>query len=456
MSDTPRWQGYSHEEIVAMVSTGPGGAAGQYAEGRWHATWFSLSLIDAQLSKAIADIGSGWEGQGATATSAAVTPLGAWAMQGAEQALSTSKSLQSQAGYADHTRNSMPEVPYPGLAQNPSDASVADVLNGWHAKDKVSDEKAALAQELMQSYTYNSFDTLPGMLESVPPPTVAIGTASIGGGGAGGGVGALPATSGAELGSGSPTASAAAGPGAAGGSGGIAAALGPTGAAGSGTGGAGAAGPAGGGAGAIGPGGIGAGSPGAVGAGAGSAGGGGLGGRVGGVGPGAGGAAPGLPGTAGGLGRGVTPSAPRTKGLDVGRPGASGLGEQNRSGNRWPVPASPPRGPSASWSPIGSNPGSDRLGSGGSAGRAGDALPPPGRVDRGSTFPSSAPPAGSGGRAPAGGGHAPMMPMGGGAGGGQNQGHRRASYLIDDGSAFADDRWIPSHIVNENPEDHRG
>jgi hypothetical protein len=73
-------------------------------------------------------------------------------------------------------------------------------------------------------------------------------------------------------------------------------------------------------------------------------------------------------------------------------------------------------------------------------------LPAPAVLDRGSPerpFPSSAPPAGRG----VGEG---LLPMGAGAMGRPGPGeHRRPAYLVDDGSAFADDRRIPSSVINE-------
>ena len=118
--DTPRWLGHSHQEILTMVAAGGGSQAAQYAEGRWHATWFGIMSVEATLTRAIADVGSGWEGEAASATTASVTPLGRWALEGAEQALATSQTLGAQARYAEHTRREMPPEPYPGLIQNPA------------------------------------------------------------------------------------------------------------------------------------------------------------------------------------------------------------------------------------------------------------------------------------------------------------------------------------------------
>lgn len=42
----------------------------------------------------------------------------------------------------------------------------------------------------------------------------------------------------------------------------------------------------------------------------------------------------------------------------------------------------------------------------------------------------------------------------GSAGAGAGREHRRPPNLVDDGPAFADDRWIPPHVINE--EDERG
>jgi hypothetical protein len=105
-----------------------------------------------------------------------------------------------------------------------------------------------------------------------------------------------------------------------------------------------------------------------------------------------------------------------------------------------PAGGSMPRGPAGTG--LG-----EPVAGGGFGGRvAGNPLPPPVVLDRGSPerpFPSSEPAAGR----TAGQGLLPMGAAGTGrAGGGE---HRRPSYLVDDGSAFADDRPIPGSVINE-------
>lgn len=450
------WLGYSHEEIYAMVTTGPGAAASEDAASAWATISFFVHFIDGGLAAAIGRIGAGWEGAGAEATSAALTPLGTWAKEAANNGEATARTLRNQADYAGFTRSSMPEPRYANVSDHATGTDVTPETVIAHAEVVAQrDNDAARARELMATYSSNSHDSYPGVLGWTAPPQVVVdgragATEGLGagpgaGGGVGGGLGRMDTASLAPAGS--PAAVAGGAPGAGPGSGGAGAA----GAGGLGVGGAG--------------GGAAAGGPGV--GGVGSAGGG----------PGGIGAAPGVVppggGTRSGAGgfRPVVPGAPRpgaataTPRTPFGTGGGGGLGTR--------APMMPGR-PGAGSSAPGSSPGSrfdtgrvdSRPGSWGSGGYRpsvpgvpepaaprGSAGAPggpgsagPGTSQWGAGAGSAAENRAAGARGTAG-GHPGMMPMAGGAGGGGGEGRRGASYLVDDSGAFDVEPYHVSPVI---------
>ena len=468
---SPRWAAYSHEEILAMVRAGPGAAASQYAAGRWEATWFTVSLIEANLARAITEAGSGWAGPAAEAMAAGTTPLGQWAGQAAVQAQNTAKTVEAQAGYADYTRREMPPLPHPEIPTHPVRSprpymSGVPIMTDWAAVERDRDAATARARDLMVTYGRNSYDTLPGLLESQAPPSVVVqntatgavqpaGAAAASSPAASRGPGVPPVarnSSGAEVRAGpaggprtpvarppgswpSGTAQAGSTPG-----GSTPSASGP---------GASRPGPSGSRRSDSGSG-VGAVPPGPYGNSAG---------RQAGPGRGGPGPEPPIPGrSTGTFPHGpADPGSPSSPGSDTRRaPGPLSDPSTGRPlpGSGLPTGGTAPHSASGPWSlgdPVGAPSHSTGSladpGAGGVAGRAaGSPLPEPAVLDRGSPerpFPSSAPPTG---RAGAEG----LMPMGaGGMGRAHGEEHRRPPYLVDDGSAFADDRPIPGPVINE-------
>lgn len=426
--DAPRWAGYTHEELYELVHTGPGPAASQYAEGRWYGARFAIELVEARLSKAIADAGSGWEGQAAAATTAGVSPLGAWALSSADEALRTTRALESQAADADHVRRSMPAPETsPGDGYGVTPGFLAD----WSAADRRRDQQAQRAVDLMAQYTERSMDNFVNLGRWTAPPEVVFTQPATPGASTGGAPGATSWAAPADISPAADTAAAAA-----------ATATGPP---------AGVTAPG------ITPTGV---TPGAVpppatlpgtslgpATGAGSS-----------PGGGEGGFRPIVPGPprmdpaaavplgpfASGTGMGVPPGTASRPGLtaDVGG-----------RGSPWPG------GPAGT---VGEAAGRNGLRAGGGARVVADPLPPLARGSTGSPeqpFPSvggnGEPTSRGGGARPGHLGGPGFMPMGMGAGA-HDRGHRRPDYLID-ADVFADDRrFTPPVIGADDVEVPRG
>jgi hypothetical protein len=428
-----RWEGYSHEEIYGLVHTGPGRNVSTPAEAVWADTASLILRVDQRIAEAMAQSGSGWEGSAADATRNAMSPLGQWALDAANDAGITARAVTGQGEQARDLRNAMPE---PNAAQRQAafhdaltDPTYIFRVGDMHALDQEAANRAARAVDLMNTYTSNSYENRRNMDYWTLPPQVTVETTSPASVAAASSVPAVAAPPGGGVVG--PVGGPAATPGGSGaGAGGVLVGEVPSvvgaGAGGSGTGGAGA-----------GPGADGGGAARGGSAGLGSA----PGGAVAGLRPGAArvGGGPARAGTTAGGASG--PGATRSRGGSAG-------------GVRPVVPGLPPRSaPGPSWRDI--VPGADQE----------RALPPPG----GSRFPSE-----SLGRGPAGGerpgtgvadpqprgtaprstvmGHAGLYPpVAAGGIGGQDREHRRPDYLVDDTDAFADDRWFTPPVIT--PDD---
>jgi hypothetical protein len=452
-----RWEGFSHEEIYAAVHQGPGRSVSTAAEAAWAATEALILRIDERVATAMAQSAGGWEGSAAEASRTAMTPLGQWALDAANDAKITAHAVTSQGEQARELRNSMPE-PNTARLDAEYERALTDPTYIFHGRDDLqaaeqeSANRAARAVDLMNGYTNNSYENRRHMDYWTLPPQVTVetagaapapagGVAGPGGGGFGGGggssAGAEIATAGAPAVAGAPTAVPPAGVTA--------------------------------------PGGIGPGGPPPAGGTALANGGGG-----GGTGP---GAVPPLVGTQvapPGGGSAVLPPAGRgvAERPSTRRPGDRPTG----GGSRVPVtpgglpragardgvrplspPPTPPRGGgSPSWRDlVPARPGPEPRAPGPWPRADEDGrLPPPagsrtvgetaGRVPGAERAGQAAEPGARGGAAGRGttaGQPGLYPPMTAGPAGGGGQERRRPDYLVDDTDAFADDRWFTSAVI---------
>ena len=447
------WQGLDHTALYrAVVDEGLGPAVSMDAEQQWRRMGTLILEIEGRLSAATAQSEPDWTGAAADATRSAISPLGRWALDAAQDAANTAEAVTAHA-YGSATLRSQlrdnPPVPpetiqqalerqatYGTLGQTPADAAVVQ------AEQARRDEAAAKAVADARVYENIGFESRRTLDFWSVPPTVTVEPAAAGAGAGGvspAGGGVPSAVSGAaELPAGAATGRV----GEAGGAGPGAASPSATGAAGAGgavSGGAGTAVP-----GAGGPGAAvrpdravpGAGVPGTAVPGSGVPGGGAPGGATG-----RGGVRPGAVPSLGRGGSGTLPPSP------VGRPAPSpggrgtGPGPWTRAatgarpgdGFRPVVPAVPPRSPTPGWRSV--------------------LLPP--------AEPTARPPADAGARTAAAASSGPAAtrsaatpglypPMAGG-GGGQGTERRRPGYLVDDSDAFADRRWVQPAVIT--PDD---
>ena len=436
MSDI-RWEGYSHDEIYARVQQGPGRLASADAEAAWSTVESTIRAVDAQLTRAVRQIGAGWQGRAADAVHGGMTVMSNWALDAAGDATLTRNGITAQADQAARLRTAMPpphtaewnrmvheEIPAVGLMSATGDLGALE--------ERMANDHA-VAVDMMNRYSSQSSDNQRMMNYWTQPPTVVV--EAVAPGSSTGSVGAVAAATAVRPGA----ARAAPTLGTAGGrdggrDGGVAPAV-PDPAA------AGAEGSASGSGTAMGPGA----APATVGAGS-------TPGRSGSSVPAAvptsAAARPGTTGRAGsppsgsasgrpgGVGRPPTPSTPTPRGS---LPGSSGGYVDAPGGVRPIVPGPPPAGGAADWrtglrtAPVEPPGGLPRPAVPGTVG--GEPTPRPAAIPADERAPAS--------RTGSGHGFFPMA----GAARPADQEHRRPSYLVDDTDVFADDRWFAPPVI---------
>jgi hypothetical protein len=176
-----RWEGFSHQEIYDAVQRGPGREISASAEQAWAETEALILRIDERIAAAMAESAAGWEGSAAEATRGAMTPLGRWALDAANDAKITAQAVAAQGEQAAQLRVTMPEPP---TAQWNAEIGKAlqDPLYVLHGLDDMREveqdaaNRAARAVELMNTYTNNSYENRRNMDYWTFPPQVTVVT----------------------------------------------------------------------------------------------------------------------------------------------------------------------------------------------------------------------------------------------------------------------------------------
>ena len=181
MSDV-RWEGFSHEEIYSRVQQGPGRLASADAEAAWSTVESTIRTVDAQLTRAVQQIGAGWQGRAAEAVQGGMTVMSNWALDAAGDASLTQDGISAQAEQAGRLRSAMPpprtaewnrivyeEVPGVGLISGMGDLGA---LEEQMANDH------AVAVDMMNRYSSQSSDNQRLMNYWTQPPTVVVEAAS--------------------------------------------------------------------------------------------------------------------------------------------------------------------------------------------------------------------------------------------------------------------------------------
>ena len=188
--DGTRWAGVSHDEIWAMVQQGDPVAASEAASFAWMKTQLLIQSIEERLSAVVSGTAADWEGAAANAARGAVSALGQWAIDGAAGARSIGQTLLDQSHEALHVRQQMPEPRTQALTAERDKfwtdpgyvfGNVLDGFSDLRALEEQAENDAQRARELMAQYEARSRgENIPRLQEMTPPPqiTVDIGPAA--------------------------------------------------------------------------------------------------------------------------------------------------------------------------------------------------------------------------------------------------------------------------------------
>src|SRR3954454_16939293 len=177
MSDV-RWEGLSHEEIYSRVQQGPGRLASSDAEAAWNTVESTIRAVDAQLTRAVKQIGAGWQGRAADAVHGGMTVMSNWALDAAGDATLTKNGIAAQAEQAGHLRSAVPpprteewnrlvnqQVPGVGLMSAMGDLGALE--------ERMANDHA-VAVDMMNRYSSQSSDNQRMMNYWTQPPTVVV------------------------------------------------------------------------------------------------------------------------------------------------------------------------------------------------------------------------------------------------------------------------------------------
>jgi hypothetical protein len=177
MSDV-RWEGLSHQEIYARVQQGPGRLASSDAEAAWNTVESTIRAVDAQLTRAVKQIGAGWQGRAADAVHGGMTVMSNWALDAAGDATLTKNGIAAQAEQAGHLRSAVPpprteewnqlvnqQVPGVGLMSAMGDLGALE--------ERMANDHA-VAVDMMNRYSSQSSDNQRMMNYWTQPPMVVV------------------------------------------------------------------------------------------------------------------------------------------------------------------------------------------------------------------------------------------------------------------------------------------
>ncbi|HEU5474097.1 MAG TPA: PPE domain-containing protein [Actinophytocola sp.] len=204
---TARWRGHSHPELYDMIHSGPGPAASGPQTAYWNSLTDELSQVDADLNRALGELGARWTGAAAENATTSLTPLQAWASDAQTGSRVMAISTDSQAEYVSNARSEMPKpvevtTPAPSgwdtaagvgaaLLGNPGPAAAVAAQQADHERQEAAQAAAAeRAVDTMNTYESNSTWNRNTLGTFVAPPDVVISVAGApGGSGVGGEIG---------------------------------------------------------------------------------------------------------------------------------------------------------------------------------------------------------------------------------------------------------------------------
>jgi hypothetical protein len=173
-----RWEGYQHEQLYEMVTTGKGAGVVTPAQDAWAGFTQLMNQSMERIEGLQREAGVSWQGRAAGAMSEGVSPLTAWAQESATAAEQTNASLRQIADGFSHAANAMPEpVVVPSKVARGIPGDFAGLLAG-QADEDATDQRAQQARqqaiELMTGYTANNVQSTDTAGTFGDPPDIGV------------------------------------------------------------------------------------------------------------------------------------------------------------------------------------------------------------------------------------------------------------------------------------------
>ncbi|APU17397.1 MULTISPECIES: PPE domain-containing protein [Actinoalloteichus] len=177
MSGRHRWNGYTHQELYEKINVGPGPSASEASADRWLAVARALTVISADVQRAIAKSGPRWTGAAADGTRAGLQPLGQWAIEARGSAETMRAAAERQAENISKARADMP-APVAAPTGQPTEASgLSALFSGqidFEIREALSEAAEERAFEVMTNYEISTAGITGSLTPFTRPPDVVI------------------------------------------------------------------------------------------------------------------------------------------------------------------------------------------------------------------------------------------------------------------------------------------
>jgi hypothetical protein len=173
-----RWQGYSHQQLYAMLHSGPGPAAAGVAADRWSSMAGALSDIQQDISSGVAASGAAWVGTAADSAHGALNPLGQWAEQASSAADVMRISAELQGDLLSKARADMP-APIAVPQQTGQISQLVTAQVDYEMTEAASQVAAQQAFQVMAQYEAGTTDNTDTLGDFGEPPTLHVDTTPI-------------------------------------------------------------------------------------------------------------------------------------------------------------------------------------------------------------------------------------------------------------------------------------
>jgi len=170
-----RWDGYSHEDIVQRVNTGPGAALTEFMENHLHQVSKVLEELGEEIRQVIERAGDGWQGGAADAASNAM-----WVLRNIDDGMHFTSNVSGIRAYGQSDNAGWVRTNMPPVVEARPPVPTGMMIDVIHATEDYHKQRAAAknaeqrAREIMQKYTDATRERAAMMTPLVPVPQIVL------------------------------------------------------------------------------------------------------------------------------------------------------------------------------------------------------------------------------------------------------------------------------------------